>query len=139
MKALKLCFTLFGLFFLSNGTLNAQIGIGTLNFTEVEVSMVNISHAFAPANSGLQAFAVTVESNASITLAIAVHDATCGMNADISTVDPSYIIPSSSQKTEHNFQVTLPADECAYLTCGFIDNSNEYRASDGGCIIGVDP
>jgi len=136
MKTLRFCFALFGLFFLSNGVIKAQIA----QRVPIEVSVDNISFALVPVGFDLQTFLITVSSNFPVNLAISLH--ACGSCQG--DVFPVAIFPdenqeSGSQTTEHTFYVELPIGEQAYLTCGYINGTDNYKKSDGGCIIGIDP
>jgi len=136
MKTLRFCFALFGLFFLSNGVIKAQIA----QRVPIEVSVDNISFAPAPVGFDLQAFLITVSSNLPTNLAISLHGCGDCQGGDFFIITASGDVQySDSKKTEHAFFVELPVGEQAYLTCGYINGTDNYKKSDGGCIIGIDP
>lgn len=126
MKTLKFCFALFGLLFCANGNVKAQP-------KQPQVSIQSIS------TNGGNTFSITVKStNIPAKLAISLYYCeTCDKSNP--GPYPSGIWNTGSLTTEHTFVVHLPIGEQAYLRCGYMDNTGTYKASDGGCIIGIDP
>lgn len=131
MKTLRFCFVLFGLFFCINGNLKAQFQ---------QVPQVSIKGGILTAIETNE-FSVTVESDIPTNLAIRLQGCGACEGGDFFPVTVSGVIQESGYaKTEHTFYVQLEVGEQAYLTCGYVENyTNNYKASDGGCIIGVRP
>jgi len=125
MKALKFSFVLFGLFFLSNGTLKAQP-------TQITVEVQNISPPTQ--GNGLQGFNITIVCNIPARLAISLHEVGVNGTPPRVAMDWYDLKSINNPKTQHSFKVSLPTGDIAYLRCGYIDKSDVYKPSDGGCI-----
>lgn len=134
-----------GMFTFIQTNMNAQIGPFTpsgpveipLEIIPLEINITNLSDAVPVEDViGKANISITIESNASKELAVAVYSP--GAMGGVGS--PQIIRTSQNPTQSYNRQLTFDAfeNDAVRVECGHIDNNGNY-IPDSGCIVVVQP
>jgi len=140
MKTLRLYFLLLGLFFITNGTVEAQLQQAVPQFEELvpQVTMI-VQNGLIALPSGNQNVSVTINSDIPKVLFIDLHHVGQTSPPLIAITSHTTLL-SNNPTTTYSVSVPVPGGDQYFAKCGYIDGSGNKRyPSNIGCIIPIQP